>query len=112
MAYKRIEPSAIRPDRYIVQDKGTTLVMQVDDGPARETDLVGTPIAFKPPGRSDNVTLARERQGAEVHSTVLSSTGSLETHLQRAGEDLRVTITISSKRLDTPIQYSLTYRRE
>ncbi len=86
--------------------------MQVDDGPPRETDLVGTPITFKPAGRSDDVTLARERQGAEVHSTVIAGTGSLETHLERVGETLRITITVSSKRLETPIRYSLTYRRE
>jgi hypothetical protein len=112
MAYKRLEPNAIRPDRYIVQDKGAKLVMRVDHGPARETDLVGTPITFKPAGRSDDVTLARERQGDAVHSTVISGKGRLETHLERVGERLKVTITVSSERLDTPIQYSLTYRRE
>ncbi len=112
MAYKRIARSAIQPVRYIIQDKGATMVMQVDDGPPRETDLVGTSITFTPEGRGHDATLARERQGTAVHSTVTAETGRLETHLERLDERLRVTLTVSSDRLDKPVRYTLTYRRE
>lgn len=112
IAAKRIGRSAITPGRYVIVDKGQTLVMQLDDGPARETDLVGTAITFTPSGRDDTATLKRERQGDAVHSTVVGETGSLESHLERVGEQLRVTLTVSSERLAQPVSYALTYRRE
>ena len=106
---KRIGANAIVPERYIIQDLGDRFVMQVDDGPARETDLAGTPIRFIPDGRTDAVLLSRQREGAGVRSTIESAGGGLQSYVERVGERLRVTITITSERLDTPVTYSLHY---
>ena len=112
IARKRIERNAIRPDTYRIADEGDAFVMQVDDGPARRTDLAGTTIEFVPDGRSETVRLARRRVGDAVHSKVISETGWLETHLQLRGALLSVTITLSSERLPAPVVYTLTYSRE
>ncbi len=112
IAARRLQRSAIRPDRYVIEDRTDTILMQLDDAAPHETDLVGTPITFTPDGQRDAVTLARQRQGRAVHSTVTADTGSLESHFERAGEGLTVTLTVSSERLASPVIYSLTYRRQ
>lgn len=112
IARKSISKSAIVPEQYVIEDRGDTFVMWFDGRTPRETDLVGTPITFRPPDRADFVSLKRERVGAGIKSLAEANSGSIQTEAVRVGEQLRITITLVSDRLPTPLVYSLSYARQ